>query len=55
MDAIAATPFSAEDFRCRAARREFVAHADDDYGDHRFNPDMRDLIVRHRSCAMRRC
>lgn len=43
MDAVAAKPFSADDFRLRAARQ----NGDDaDYGDHRLNPDLRDLIVR---------
>lgn len=37
--------FSAADFRRRAAR-ETGPFAGDDYGDHRLNPDLRDLIVR---------
>ncbi len=40
-----ATPFTAEDFRLRAAG-EKAPFVDDDYGDHRLNPDMRDMIVR---------
>ena len=39
------TAFTAEDFRRRAAT-ERAPFADDDCGDHRLNPDMRDLIVR---------
>lgn len=38
-------PFTADDFRRRAAH-EKAPFADADYGDHRLNPDMRDLIVR---------
>ncbi|MCO5146010.1 MAG: CoA pyrophosphatase [Aquamicrobium sp.] len=37
--------FTAEDFRRRAAG-EREPFAESDYGDHRLNPDMRDLIVR---------
>lgn len=37
--------FTAEDFRRRAAH-EIGPFADADYGDHRLNPDMRDMIVR---------
>ncbi|MCO5158427.1 MAG: CoA pyrophosphatase [Aquamicrobium sp.] len=37
--------FTAEDFRRRAAA-EREPFAESDYGDHRLNPDMRDLIVR---------
>lgn len=44
MDAIPAKPFSADDFRLRAARQN--SDAGTDYGDHRLNPDLRDLIVR---------
>lgn len=45
MDAHAAEPYSVMDFRRRAERRN--AFADDgDYGDHRFNPELRSLIVR---------
>jgi 8-oxo-dGTP pyrophosphatase MutT (NUDIX family) len=38
-------PFSAEDFRRRAAA---ATHPDDgdEFGDHRLNPDLRDMIVR---------
>ncbi len=44
MVAVFAPPFSADDFR----RRAFSAtdEADGDYGDHRFNPELRELIVR---------
>lgn len=45
MDAVAAKPFSADDFRQRATRQNGIA-ADSDYGDHRLNPDLRHLIVR---------
>ncbi len=37
--------FTAEDFRRRAAAKR-EPFADSDYGDHRLNPDLRDLIVR---------
>jgi 8-oxo-dGTP pyrophosphatase MutT (NUDIX family) len=40
-------PFSAEDFRVRAARESADA-AGEDYGDHRLNPDLRDLFVHDR-------
>jgi 8-oxo-dGTP pyrophosphatase MutT (NUDIX family) len=45
MDELAARPFSAQDFRARAARA-LARHDDSEYGDHRLNPDLRDLIVR---------
>ncbi len=45
MDALSAKLFSATDFRARA-QRERGPHAESDYGDHRLNPDLRDLIVR---------
>jgi 8-oxo-dGTP pyrophosphatase MutT (NUDIX family) len=45
MDAVTAKPFSADDFRLRAARQS-GPDADCDYGDHRLNPDLRHLIVR---------
>lgn len=45
MDAVAAKPFSADDFRLRAARQN-GGDAEVDYGDHRLNPDLRELIVR---------
>ncbi len=45
MDAIAAKPFSASDFRLRATRQK-GGDADTDYGDHRLNLDLRHLIVR---------
>jgi 8-oxo-dGTP pyrophosphatase MutT (NUDIX family) len=44
MDAVHAPHHSAEDFRRRAAMETHEAGSD--YGDHRFNPDLRDLIVR---------
>ncbi|RWC03031.1 MAG: CoA pyrophosphatase, partial [Mesorhizobium sp.] len=37
MDQVTREPFSAEDFRARVAAQP-LAHAADDYGDHRFNP-----------------
>ena len=37
MDQVKPPPFSAGDFRIRVAAQA-GAHADDDYGDHRFNP-----------------
>jgi 8-oxo-dGTP pyrophosphatase MutT (NUDIX family) len=45
MDQRAARPFSAADFRIRAARETGPYHGAD-YGDHRLNPGLRDLIVR---------
>jgi 8-oxo-dGTP pyrophosphatase MutT (NUDIX family) len=45
MDKLAAKLFSVEDFRIRAAR-ETGPHQGSDYGDHRLNPDLRDMIVR---------
>ncbi|MEO4001377.1 CoA pyrophosphatase [Mesorhizobium sp. CAU 1732] len=45
MDAQTVQAFSIEDFRRRAAREQ-APHDETDYGDHRLNPDMRDLIVR---------
>jgi 8-oxo-dGTP pyrophosphatase MutT (NUDIX family) len=44
MDAVSVPRFSAEDFRRRAS----LGAPDDggDYGDHRFNPELRELIVR---------
>jgi 8-oxo-dGTP pyrophosphatase MutT (NUDIX family) len=45
MDTLAVTPYSADDFRRRAAR-ETGPYAIDDFGDHLFNPDLRDIIVR---------
>jgi 8-oxo-dGTP pyrophosphatase MutT (NUDIX family) len=45
MDDTVFRPFSAEDFRHRAARATFSVEAEE-FGDHRLNPDMRDLIVR---------
>lgn len=44
MDSPAILPFSAEDFRRRAARRNGPAGRDD-YGDHRFNPELREMIL----------
>jgi 8-oxo-dGTP pyrophosphatase MutT (NUDIX family) len=47
MDAHAVEPYSAADFRMRAERRNNSAvNSDDDYGDHRFNPELRRFIVR---------
>jgi len=43
MDALAARPFSAQDFRIRAAL-ERDPHTDADYGDHRWNPDIEPLF-----------
>jgi 8-oxo-dGTP pyrophosphatase MutT (NUDIX family) len=45
MDAVTAKPFSAEDFRQRAARQS-AFEPGTDYGDHWLNPDLRDMIVR---------
>jgi 8-oxo-dGTP pyrophosphatase MutT (NUDIX family) len=45
MDQFAARPFSAADFRMRAAREAGPYHGAD-YGDHRLNPSLTDLIVR---------
>jgi 8-oxo-dGTP pyrophosphatase MutT (NUDIX family) len=45
MDELAASPFSVRDFRARAARAVDHDHGSE-YGDHRLNPDLRDLIVR---------
>jgi 8-oxo-dGTP pyrophosphatase MutT (NUDIX family) len=45
MDELAARPFSVQDFRARAARVVDHDHGAE-YGDHRLNPDLRDLIVR---------
>jgi 8-oxo-dGTP pyrophosphatase MutT (NUDIX family) len=45
MDQVAARPFSAADFRIRAARETGPYHGAD-YGDHRLNPSLTDLIVR---------
>lgn len=45
MDAQTVQAFSTEDFR-RRATREQAPHVETDYGDHRLNPDLRDLIVR---------
>lgn len=43
---VSAAPFSAEDFRIRAARKQnFIVHPDED-GDHRFNPENGHLIKR---------
>jgi 8-oxo-dGTP pyrophosphatase MutT (NUDIX family) len=45
MDEIVAKPFSVQDFRMRA-EREIGPHHGSDYGDHRLNPELRDMIVR---------
>jgi 8-oxo-dGTP pyrophosphatase MutT (NUDIX family) len=44
MHSPAPMPFSAADFRNRVARRSTPAGSDDD-GDHRFNPELRELIL----------
>jgi 8-oxo-dGTP pyrophosphatase MutT (NUDIX family) len=44
MERLAARPFSAEDFRVRAAGLS-VLDESFEYGDHRLNPDLRDMIV----------
>jgi 8-oxo-dGTP pyrophosphatase MutT (NUDIX family) len=44
MDSSAILPFSAEDFRRRAVRRNAPAGGGD-YGDHRFNPELREMIL----------
>jgi 8-oxo-dGTP pyrophosphatase MutT (NUDIX family) len=45
MDRLAARPFSADDFRIRAMRLTEPHDGGSDYGDHRLNPDLRELIV----------
>jgi 8-oxo-dGTP pyrophosphatase MutT (NUDIX family) len=45
MDQVASRPFSAAGFRIRAAREAGPYHGAD-YGDHRLNPSLTDLIVR---------
>ena len=45
MDAFTTAGFSADDFR-RRARRQSKPSGDDDYGDHRLNPALHDMIVR---------
>ncbi|MCC0039669.1 MAG: CoA pyrophosphatase [Brucellaceae bacterium] len=45
MEAFATAGFSADDFR-RRARRQSKPSGDDDYGDHRLNPALHDMIVR---------
>ena len=45
MDAFTKSGFSADDFR-RRARRQSKPSGDDDYGDHRLNPALHDMIVR---------
>ncbi|MBO6901549.1 MAG: CoA pyrophosphatase [Rhizobiaceae bacterium] len=44
MDASTTSSFSAEDFRRRASGAS--ESVDDDFGDHRLNPELRDMIVR---------
>ncbi|MGN6585549.1 MAG: CoA pyrophosphatase [Rhizobiaceae bacterium] len=44
MDSPTVPPFSVEDFRRRVARRNGSAGGDD-YGDHRFNPELREMIL----------
>jgi 8-oxo-dGTP pyrophosphatase MutT (NUDIX family) len=46
MDAPAVEPYSVADFRRRVERRNGPADDGGDYGDHRFNPDLRPFIVR---------
>jgi 8-oxo-dGTP pyrophosphatase MutT (NUDIX family) len=46
MDAPAVEPYSVADFRRRVERRNVSADDSGDYGDHRFNPDLRPFIVR---------
>ena len=45
MEQAVTSSFSAEDFRRRASGVPH-AHEDDEFGDHRLNPDLRDMIVR---------
>lgn len=45
MEIAADQPFTAEDFRLRAAR-EVGPYAGDEFGDHRLNPDLRDMIIK---------
>ncbi|MBO6718814.1 MAG: CoA pyrophosphatase [Rhizobiaceae bacterium] len=45
MDETALRPFSSEDFRRRAALATHPAD-NDEFGDHRLNPDLRDLIIK---------
>ena len=45
MEQAVTSSFSAEDFRRRASGVTH-AHEDDEFGDHRLNPDLRDMIVR---------
>jgi 8-oxo-dGTP pyrophosphatase MutT (NUDIX family) len=44
MDSSAILPFSAEDFRRRVERRNGSSDQDE-YGDHRFNPELREMIL----------
>jgi 8-oxo-dGTP pyrophosphatase MutT (NUDIX family) len=46
MDAQAVEPYSAADFRRRVERRAIAGDNGGDYGDHRFNPELRHFIVR---------
>jgi 8-oxo-dGTP pyrophosphatase MutT (NUDIX family) len=46
MDAQAVEPYSAADFRRRVERRTISGEDGGDYGDHRFNPELRHFIVR---------
>ncbi|MFN4271582.1 MAG: CoA pyrophosphatase [Aliihoeflea sp.] len=47
MDVLADRPFSAADFRRRAAG-ETGPYGGDEWGDHRLNPDLKDLILSNR-------
>jgi 8-oxo-dGTP pyrophosphatase MutT (NUDIX family) len=46
MDAHAIEPYSVADFRRRVERRAISSADGGDYGDHRFNPDLRPFILR---------
>jgi 8-oxo-dGTP pyrophosphatase MutT (NUDIX family) len=46
MDAQAVEPYSAADFRRPVERRTISGEEGGDYGDHRFNPELRQFIVR---------
>lgn len=45
MDAASPSKFSADDFRRRAERQDPIHH-DEDYGDHRLNPDIKNFFAR---------
>lgn len=46
MDAHTVEPYSVADFRQRVEHRNFAGDGGGDYGDHRFNPELRSFIVR---------